>query len=44
VLVLHAESTGVADIFGAARLVLSQQALDRLTAIAQAPERGGEGE
>ena len=34
--VLPADSTGVADIVGAARLVMSQGAIDRLTALASA--------
>jgi large subunit ribosomal protein L4 len=38
--VLAADAVGVSDVIGAARLVLSQGALDRLTAVARPPERG----
>jgi large subunit ribosomal protein L4 len=38
--VLPADSTGVADIVGAARLVMSQAAIDRLTALASAESKG----
>jgi large subunit ribosomal protein L4 len=44
VIVLAADSVGVADVIGAARLVISEAALDRVTAIAQPPARGGEAE
>jgi large subunit ribosomal protein L4 len=37
--VLPADSTGVADIVGAARLVMSQAAIDRLTALASAESK-----
>jgi large subunit ribosomal protein L4 len=40
--VLGVESVGVADVIGAARLVISKAALERLTEIAQPPARGGE--
>jgi hypothetical protein len=39
--VLHVDDVGVADVVGAARLVLSEAALGRLTAIARAPSTGG---
>jgi large subunit ribosomal protein L4 len=41
--VLPADAVGVADVIGAPRLVVSESALERLTAVAQAPERGGAG-
>jgi large subunit ribosomal protein L4 len=37
--VLPADAVGVADLIGATRLVLSESALERLTAVAQPPER-----
>jgi large subunit ribosomal protein L4 len=40
--VLPVGDVGVADIVGAARLVLSRGALERLTEIASPPARGGE--
>lgn len=40
--VLPVDAVGVADIVGAARLVLSQGAVDRLTEIAAGPAGGGE--
>jgi large subunit ribosomal protein L4 len=39
VVVLQAGEVGIADIIGAARLVLSQAALDHLTALASAPAK-----
>jgi large subunit ribosomal protein L4 len=42
--VLPADAVGIADLVGAHRLILSQGALDRLTAIAQPPTRGGSGD
>jgi large subunit ribosomal protein L4 len=39
VTVLHVRSAGIADVVGAARLVVSEPALERLTAIAAPPER-----
>jgi large subunit ribosomal protein L4 len=41
--VLPADAVGVADVIGAPRLVVSESALERLTAVAQAPEREGAG-
>lgn len=38
--VLPADAVGVSDLIGAHRLVLSQGALDRLTAVARPPQRG----
>lgn len=38
--VLPADAVGVADLIGAHRLILSQGALDHLTAIAKPPQRG----
>jgi large subunit ribosomal protein L4 len=37
--VLPADAVGVADVIGAPRLVVSEAALERLTAVARAPER-----
>ena len=37
--VLPADAVGVADVVGAPRLVVSEAALERLTAVARAPER-----
>jgi large subunit ribosomal protein L4 len=37
--VLPADAVGVCDVIGAARLVLSESALERLTAVARAPAR-----
>ena len=37
--VLPADAVGVADVMGAVRLVVSQAALEALTAVARAPER-----
>jgi large subunit ribosomal protein L4 len=37
--VLPSDAVGVADVIGAARLVVSEAALERLTAIGRAPER-----
>ena len=42
VVVLQAGEVGIADIIGAARLVLSQAALDHLTALASAPAKEDE--
>ena len=42
--VLTADEVGVADIVGAARLVVSQAALDKLTQLAAPVARGGESE
>jgi large subunit ribosomal protein L4 len=42
--VLPADAVGVADVIGAARLVVSPGALERLTAAARPPERPGESE
>jgi large subunit ribosomal protein L4 len=39
--VLPADAVGVADVVGAARLVVSEAALERLTQVARAPERQG---
>ena len=39
--VLPADAVGVADVVGAARLVLSDAALERLTQVAKAPAREG---
>jgi large subunit ribosomal protein L4 len=39
--VLHVASVGVADVVGAARLVVSEAALERLSEIARAPARNG---
>ena len=41
--VLHADDVGVADLMGAARLVVSDAALERLTALASVPSRGAAG-
>jgi large subunit ribosomal protein L4 len=40
--VLPSDAVGVADVIGAARLVLSDGALERLTTVARAPERRGQ--
>jgi large subunit ribosomal protein L4 len=40
--VLPADAVGVADVIGAARLVVSDAALERLTSVARAPERRGQ--
>jgi large subunit ribosomal protein L4 len=40
--VLPSDAVGVADVLGAARLVLSDAALERLTSVARAPERRGQ--
>ncbi|HKP91352.1 MAG TPA: 50S ribosomal protein L4 [Thermoleophilaceae bacterium] len=40
--VLPADAVGVADVLGAARLVVSDAALEKLTAVARAPERRGQ--
>jgi large subunit ribosomal protein L4 len=40
--VLPADAVGVADVIGAPRLVVSEAALERLTAVARAPERSGQ--
>jgi large subunit ribosomal protein L4 len=40
--VLPADTVGVADVIGAPRLVVSEAALERLTAVARAPERSGQ--
>ena len=40
--VLHADRLGVADVVGAARLVLSEAALERVTALAAPPTRAPE--
>jgi large subunit ribosomal protein L4 len=37
--VLHVDGVGVADVVGAARLVLSEAALERVTSLAAAPSR-----
>jgi large subunit ribosomal protein L4 len=42
--VLPVEQVGVADVIGAARLVVSQAALDRLTQLAAPPSRSAGGE
>jgi large subunit ribosomal protein L4 len=42
--VLPADAVGVADVIGAPRLVVSQAALERLTAVARAPERSRQAE
>jgi large subunit ribosomal protein L4 len=39
--VLPADSVGVADVIGARRIVVSEAALERLTAVAKAPEPRG---
>jgi large subunit ribosomal protein L4 len=41
--VLPADAVGVADVVGAQRLLVSEAALERLTAVARAPERASEG-
>jgi large subunit ribosomal protein L4 len=41
--VLHADDTGVADIIGAARLVASPGAIERLAELAAAPSKRAEG-
>jgi large subunit ribosomal protein L4 len=41
VTVLRADDVGVADVIGAARLVASAAAFERLTALASAPLRAG---
>jgi large subunit ribosomal protein L4 len=41
--VLPADAVGVTDVMGAGRLVVSQAALEALTAVARAPEREREG-
>jgi large subunit ribosomal protein L4 len=40
--VMPADAVGVADALGASRLVVSDAALERLTAVARAPERRGQ--
>ena len=40
--VLHADDTGVADVIGAARLVASPGAVERLTELAAAPAARGQ--
>jgi large subunit ribosomal protein L4 len=40
--VLPSDAVGVADVIGAARLVVSDAALERLTSVARAPERRGQ--
>jgi len=40
--VMPSDAVGVADLLGAARLVLSDAALERLTAVARAPEPRGQ--
>ena len=40
--VLPSDAVGVADALGAARLIVSEAALERLTTIARAPERRGQ--
>jgi large subunit ribosomal protein L4 len=40
--VLPADAVGVADVVGAPRLVVSEAALERLTAVARAPERASQ--
>jgi large subunit ribosomal protein L4 len=42
VLVLPSDAVGVADVIAAARLVVSDAALERLTSVARAPERRGQ--
>jgi large subunit ribosomal protein L4 len=42
--VAHVQAVGVADIVTPARLVVSQQALETLTAVARAPEKAAAGE
>jgi large subunit ribosomal protein L4 len=42
VTVAPADAVGVADVVGAARLVVSEAALERLTAVARAPEPRGQ--
>ena len=37
--VLHADDTGVADVIGAARLIASPGAIERLTTLAAAPAK-----
>ena len=39
VTVLHADAVGVADVIGAARLIASEAALERLTQAATAPAK-----
>jgi len=41
--VLHADDTGVADVIGAARLIASPGAIERLTELAAAPSKRVEG-
>ena len=41
--VLPSDAVGVADVIGAQRLVVSEAALERLSAVARAPERASEG-